>query len=217
VSKKHRDQQKRREADMRMAGFGMPESDTADPEIAERNRLLTWAWPLVERPEDAVLGDDDGLWHLRLSGEFTSAPVWQREQWDLCYGKGRNCLAASGGHTTCVEVEVGKRLAGWNGGWWNNYSKDAPARWAQHEVLQGEFRHLVSGTPLEPLFRPQKGIADVIVWRDADAGLEVVAVECKCLKPKDPISDEQDEWMSAFAATVGRDRCAFAEWVRTES
>jgi hypothetical protein len=215
VSRKHRDQEKRRDADMRMAGFGMPVIEPDDPVAAERIRLLAWAWPLVEGEQDAVLGDD-GIWHMRLKGEFRSAAAWQQQRRDLCYGKGRNCLTTADGDTTCVEVEVARRFAGWDGGWWNNYEREsAPARWAQQEARKGELRRIVAATPLEPLFRPQKGIADVVVWRRADAGLEVVAVECKCLSPKDPISEEQEDWMSRFAAVAGRERCAFADWVRT--
>lgn len=178
------------------------------------DQLVRWATALQYSgdPVMRVVKGPAEVWHLDL-GDFESAPLDMQQRRELCYGKGRNCLNDGRGSTTNAEIVVAGRLmdAGWNAGWWNNYSEAAPVHWREWEIDKLELRRLAEARPgLELMLRPQGGIPDVLAWRSLGRHLEVVAVECKA-RP-DQISVAQGNWITRFQRMFGRHSVSVAEW-----
>jgi hypothetical protein len=164
------------------------------------------------------------MWHVDL-GVFLSATALDQDIWSRCYGKDANCLDDGRGGTMCIEVAVARRLQerGWEAGWWNNYTSSpvgGPPGWQDAEFNKSDLRAFAEREipRLRSLLDPSPGIADVIAYRRAARGVEVIAVECKGLSGGgDPVKDSQVSWALAFTRKFGLGAYALAEWRRTTS
>ena len=199
-------------------GMGGPAAKPDDRVAAERDVVQEWAELLGGIPEDEPREPDTKsnvksapkMWHVDLGQRTTFKGP---DTWENCFGKDSKCLDGPDGESTCMEVEVARRLSriGWHGGWVNNYKGNTvPRHWRDGLVEADTVKRALPGRLAELAgYIGIVGTPDVVAWYPRERAERFLAIELKCeSRPKpDKLSAEQVAWVrSAMRARLPRYR-----------